>query len=316
MKKHALLLLPLATLLVSCAEVTPPPSNTQFMPATPIVEVPQYVESPKAINNVKMVTGSDPALERAFKQYVNTGKAPNLEGEGFIVLAYSQSQQPVIKVIPYQETVISLEPGEKFTNVSSGDPNKWDYIVAVSGTGSEAQQQVLIKPHLPNIATNLVITTDRRMYNLRFVSMASGTPTRNVRFWYPEKMMTEVNSITAKEASSGVIDTQSVVNVDHLNFNYSMSVQGGGFFSPAPAWKPIQIFDDGTHTFIQFPQGVAQTNLPALWVMENGQQALVNYRTKFPYFVVDKIFKQAVLAIGVGGDKQQVTITNNQYQGG
>lgn len=299
--------------LCSCSEMAPPP-NATFTPATPVFVTPKYVSSPNAANNVKLVTGSDPALEQAFSQYVKTGKAPNVTGEGFIVLAYSRSQQPIIKTMPFQETVISLEPGEKFTNVSSGDPQRWDYTVATSGQGLDAQQQILIKPHMPNIATNLVITTDRRMYNLRMVSSEQGTPTRNVQFWYPEKMMSEVNAITAKEANSGVIDTQSVVNVDKMNFGYNISSTGGGFWSTPPAWKPIQVFDDGTHTFIQFPANVPQDNLPAMWVIENGQQSVINYRSKQPYFVVDKLFKQAILVMGVGSDKQQVTITNTHYQ--
>lgn len=301
------------TALSSCAEAPPP--HAAYTQAQPTVMYPKYVESPKAMNNVKFVTGYDPALERAFKQYVNTGKAPNIEGEGFIVLAYSQSQQPIIKTMVWQATVISLEPGEKFTNITSGDPAQWTYTVAVSGTGSEAQQQVLVKPNAKNLATNMVITTDRRMYNIRLVSIPYGTPTRNVRFWYPEQMMTQVNAITAKEVGSGVIETQSVVNVDNMNFGYSLASQGGGFWSAPPAWKPIQVFDDGTHTFIQFPANVAQDNLPAMWVLENGQQSVINYRAKPPYFVVDKIFKQAVLAMGVGNEKQQVTITNTHYQG-
>lgn len=301
------------TALCSCSEMTLPP-NVTFTPATPVFVTPKYLNNPNAANNVKLVTGSDPALERAFVQYIKTGRAPNVTGDGFIVLAYSRSQQPIIKTMPFEETVISLEPGEKFTNVSSGDPQRWDYTVATSGQGSDAQQQILIKPHMPHIATNLVITTDRRLYNLRLVSSEQGIPTRNVQFWYPEKMMTQVNAVTAKEANNGVIDTQSVVNVDQMNFGYNIRSTGGGFRSTSPAWKPIQVFDDGIHTFIQFPTNVAQDNLPAMWVLENGQQSVINYRAKPPFFVVDKIFKQAILAMGVGNKKQQVTITNTHYQ--
>ena len=42
-----------------------------------------------------------------------------------------------------------------------------------------------------------------------------------------------------------------------------------------------------------------------------GDKELVNYRSKAPYFVVDKLFKQAILELGVGSQQQQVTLTNN-----
>jgi type IV secretion system protein VirB9 len=62
---------------------------------------------------------------------------------------------------------------------------------------------------------------------------------------------------------------------------------------------------------MQFPEGVANRDLPVLFVLENREKELVNFRFKSPYFVVDKLFKKAVLVIGVGSTKKSVTITNN-----
>ncbi len=294
--------------LSSCAN-TQPPSTMNYTAATPVVTYPKYVSVPAA-DNVKLVSGQDPALEKAFKQYTRTGKAPNIISDGFLTLAYNQSQQPIIQTMPFQETVVSLEPGEKFTNISSGDPGRWSYSVAQSGQGAMLQQHVLIKPSEPNLATNLVVTTDRRIYNLRLISSNKGTPTRDVRFWYPSEMTNTVNALTKSAMNAEPVSTASKVNVEQMNFNYSLSSQGGGFWSAAPSWKPTQVFDDGTHTFIQFPANISSGDLPALFVLDNGEQTLVNYRQKAPYFVVDKVFKQAVLVMGVGSDKRQVTINN------
>ena len=100
---------------------------------------------------------------------------------------YDAEKQPIIQTAPFQETVIRLEPGEKFTNISSGDPSRWSYAVAISGKEETAQQNILVKPSLPNIQTNLVITTDKRLYNVSLVSMQTDQFTRSVSFVYPEE---------------------------------------------------------------------------------------------------------------------------------
>jgi type IV secretion system protein VirB9 len=52
------------------------------------------------------------------------------------------------------------------------------------------------------------------------------------------------------------------------------------------------------------------TEAPALFVMaDGGDQALVNYRVRGRYFVVDKLFSRAALVLGVGGHQKRVTVT-------
>jgi type IV secretion system protein TrbG len=286
-----------------------PQQPGHFVAATPVYTAPHYEKVP-ASNQVKLVTGNDPALEKAFQQYMKTGKAPDILSDGFLTIAYNQSQQPIVKTTPYQLTSISLAPGEKFSNVSCGDPGRWSYSVAQSGQGAFVQQHILVKPSMGHLATNLVITTNERIYNLRLISEKNGALTRDIRFWYPNDLLAEVNDATKNSVDTAQMSTKSEVNVDQMNFNYRVTNQGGGFWSSPPNWSPTQIFDDGKHTFIQFPENVSHADLPALFVLENGEQSLVNYRTKAPYFVVDKIFKEAVLVMGVGSKKEQVLIIN------
>lgn len=141
-----------------------------FIAGRQVIERPVFIQVPVHKTNFRLMYGNDPALERAFNQYAKTGKAPNIITDGFVKFAYHAGQQPIIKATPFQETVISLEPGERFTNISSGDPNRWSYSVAVSGSGATLTQNVLIKPSLPDISTNMVITTDKRIYNIKLLS--------------------------------------------------------------------------------------------------------------------------------------------------
>ncbi len=281
-------------LLSGCAQAPPSFTRAQEMQRPPAQRTP-----------CRLTYGNDPSLERAFNHYARTGRAPNIMTDGFIKFGFNAGQQPIIKTMPFQETVISLEPGERFTNISSGDPSRWVYSVAVSGSGAKLQQHVLVKPSLPDISTNLVITTDRRLYNLRLLSSLNAGSSKNVSFWYPDDMLA-----TIKQVDEGSPASSPDVSLNNLNFNYRIS---GRFFSPLPTWSPARVFDDGTHTYIQFPQKIANQELPVLFVSDKNTKELVNYRSKPPYFVVDKLFKQAVLIMGVGHSQTSVTLTNNRY---
>jgi type IV secretion system protein VirB9 len=294
-------------LIAGCTTTTPP----IWLSGTQIVTEPHIIQVPTTPTNDQFLYGDNPLLQRAFNRYVQTGVAPNIITNGFMQMAYNAGQQPIIATTPLQETVISLEPGEKFTNISSGDPNRWSYAVAISGVGANQQQHVLVKPALFDISTNLVITTDRRWYNLRLVSLSHGNITRQVSFWYPAEWVNTANQATLQSTDTPVIASSPVVNLNQLNFAYRMNC--GGFFHPCPVWRPVRIFDDGIHTYIQFPLSMQNQDMPALFVLTGNQQDIVNYRSKAPYIVVDKIFKQAVLIMGVGQQQTKVTIINKGY---
>lgn len=307
MRKHFLMGSFILMCMTGCTTTQTP--EQPFVQTREVISRPALIQVPKEHANYRLLYGNDPSLERAFNQYACTGKAANIVTDGFIKFAYNEGQQPIVKATPFQETVISLEPGERFTNISSGDPNRWSYSVAVSGSGATQQQNVLVKPSLPDISTNMVITTDKRIYNLRLLSSMNAQTTRNISFWYPDEMVNAVNDSTLKQFD-GAVATVPNVSLNNLNFDYRLST---GWFSHTPAWKPIRVFDDGTHTYIQFASIMSNRDMPVLFVQEGYSKELVNYRTKPPYFVVDKIFKQAVLVVGVGYSQTKVTITNNHY---
>lgn len=287
-----------------------------FQSANRVVENPIPIKTPKLQTPYQLAYGNDPALEKAYKRYLSTGKAANIITEGYVQFAYNSGQQPVVETSPFQLTTISLEPGERFTNVTSGDPNRWTYSAAISGSGATKQDHILIKPSQPNISTNFVITTNKRIYNIKAVAGdVGGNYMRNVRFWYPEDITEQLSVYNQREEDRLNQDTTVAklpnLNVDNLNFDYSVS--SGSWFSNGPSWKPSRVFDDGTHTYIQFPANMSYRDMPALFIQNDSKQELVNYRSKPPYFVVDKIFKDAVLVMGVGNSQQKVVIRNNRY---
>ncbi len=298
-----------STALIFMMGCQPQEPTAPYVNAIPLVQQSRVVEIDSTQKNFELLYGNDPALESAFKQYTRTGKAPNVITDGFIRFAYNPGQMPIIKTVPFQETVISLEPGERFTNISSGDPGRWSYSMAVSGAGVRQQQNILVKPTAANLSTNMVVTTDRRIYNLRLLSGTElSLPTRTVSFWYPDEMVGALNS-QIKSEDSHAADLVSHVDLSKVDFKYQIRSKG---FNSRYSWQPTRVFDDGTHTYIQFPEGIKSQDMPALFISSkdgNGQE-LVNYRAKAPYFVVDRLFDNAVLVKGVGSHAQIVSIVH------
>lgn len=300
-----------ALFLVGCAAEQP----QQFQPVTEIVEKPVVVKPPELKMQYQFSYDNNPALKKAYRQYLNTGKAPNITTDGFEQFAYGTGHQPVIATSPLELTVISLEPGEKVTNVSSGDPLRWSYSMAYSGQDKTRQAHVMVKPSQPDISTDLVITTDKRMYTLKMTTTKDAKYVRDVRFWYPQEMQeywdnynAEQTSKLSKEQQDKVAEVPNI-NLNNLNFNYDISHKGW----TTPSWQPTRVFDDGEHTYIQFPPSISSRDMPALFILNGDNKELVNYRAKLPYFVVDKLFQKAVLVTGVGSAQTMVTITNRRY---
>jgi type IV secretion system protein VirB9 len=292
-----------------CASPQPIDTKNLYTP-TRIVEKETYIKSPVNKQSFQLSYGNDPALQRVFNQYISTGKAANIITEGFTKFAYNSGQQVIVKTNPGHQTIISLEPGERFTNVTTGDPSKWTYSAAMSGSGKDQQTHILVVPLYSDISTNMVITTDKRMYNINLVSSMDGKYTKNVRFWYPEEMVNTWNDKTYDAEGRGGSTSAPDVNVTNLNFDYRIS----SGWSSSPSWTPTRIFDDGKQTFIQFPQTMSTRDMPVLFIVDGkNQRALVNYRWHAPYFIVDRVFKEAVLVMGTGGSQQQLRLTNRKY---
>ena len=78
-------------------------------------------------------------------------------------------------------------------------------------------------------------------------------------------------------------------------------------------WKPVRAFDDGSHVYVQMPARMKSSEAPALLINAGSGTQMVNYRVKGNYYVVDRLFSDAILVSGVGRDQDRVTIS---YAGG
>ena len=76
--------------------------------------------------------------------------------------------------------------------------------------------------------------------------------------------------------------------------------------------RGLRAFDDGEKVYIQFPAGIAQGELPPLFVIgARGDGQLVNYRFRTPYYIVDRLFGAAELRLGADkGDMVRIERTD------
>lgn len=197
---------------------------------------------------------------------------------------------------PGQVTDIALQPGETLGAVASGDTVRWVIGDATSGgsdAGDAKRTHVLVKPFTEGLATNLVITTDRRTYHLALTSTAH-TAMLALSWTYPaDQLLALKAAVEATDAARAARSVASGFDIDRLNFGYTI---GGDH----PAWRPLRAFDDGRQTFIEFPASIGEGEAPPLFLVDaRGMASLVNYRVQGRYYVVDRIFAVAELRLGL-----------------
>ncbi|NNE56992.1 MAG: P-type conjugative transfer protein TrbG, partial [Hellea sp.] len=204
---------------------------------------------------------------------------------------------------PEQVTDIALETGEELISVSAGDTVRWMVGDTRSGAGLNAQIHILIKPLTENISTNLIILTSKRTYYVDLVAqpdnympaVAWTYKTRPVPL-QSRQASTPVQYASLRPASS--LAYRDSPALENLNFAYKIK-------GDHPDWRPVRAFDDGDKVFIQFPVTIGRSEAPPLFVeTDSGDSALVNYRVKGRYYVVDRLFDKAELRLGE--KKQQV----------
>ncbi len=227
-------------------------------------------------------------------------QAPDDHGYYNAIMTYDYDPGALYRLYaaPLQLTDIQLQPGERMiSQPAAGDTTRWKVAASLSMEDGVERQHLLITPKRPHIYTSLVIATDRRTYHLELYANKT-TYMAAINWNYSEDTITSFELERSDvERTNAQIDTAKI-SLNDVNFGYQVKVAKG-----SPDWTPTRAFDNGTKTFIQFPDALALSDAPALYVKKYGQQQIVNYRSAGKYYVVDGIF--ARLELRVGGKKQQ-----------
>jgi len=313
MKSIAAVSVTLALMLSACASQqqasTPPPLKI-------VTEAP--TDSPSTLppaSGAQLLAQQPAEVQAAIKEHQQDGKWPVYRTAEYTLYPYNQRPEPAVDCAPLRTTDIQLQPGETITDVALGDTERWMATPAASGDPRNAVPHLAVKPQVPGIETNLTIYTTKHIYHLLLRSR--GHAMREVEFYYPDELSTAMKDADAaaasarQEAADPPGDSDNVVKVaavDPAQLNFAYTVAG----SNVP-WKPIRAFDDGSHVYVQMPAGMKSSEAPALLINAGSGTQMVNYRVKGNYYVVDRLFSDAILVSGVGRDQDRVTIS---YAGG
>lgn len=305
---HVSILL-LLLVLAGCATSGKPPPRisldepirAQPIPEPPkpvaVVEVPQSLPLPDQMKPLPDVADAKPTPEPANAQVrveqanVEARRTPTRDGyiNAIQVWPYSEGALYQVYTSPGRVTVVALEQGEALVTVAAGDTVQWIVGDTASGSGASRHVNVMVKPTRIGLKTNLVITTNRRTYLLELTSTEKAWMA-SVSWEYPKDQLLALQA--QSQAADAAAPVASGMALDQLRFRYAISGDN-------PPWKPLRAFDDGERVYIQFPAGIAQGELPPLFVIgPDGKGELVNYRFHAPYDIVDRLFGAAELRLG------------------
>ena len=136
---------------------------------------------------------------------------------------------------------------------------------------------------------------------------------QEVEFYYPDEVLAAIKDADAaaqtKEATidppgdGNDSDVVKIATVDPAQLNFTYRIDG-----PNLPFRPIRAFDGGSHVYIQMLPGMKTHDAPALLIAAGSGTQTVNYRVEGNYFLVDRLFDEAILVSGVGRQKDHVAI--------
>ena len=294
------------------AQNTPAQPSPAGAPANKGSEVPLNWRPPHAELNAAAVSAAEVS-----HQWETGVATPTPGADGRVVYIFGQGM-PVMVCAPLRVCAIELQAGEHLQNQPQiGDSRRWEITPVLSGSGLEETPLLIVKPIEPGLETDLIVPTDRRTYVFRLVSDPARFVSR-LAFQYPgddgakwaafqarqdaAKRDAEAVAEQAREKDkrAGVVPMAENA-LDNLYFDYKLDGDA--------AYRPQQVFDDGAHTYLIYPNDGRFRELPTLLIVANGKSELVNFRVDGSRYIVDRLFDKAILVVGVGKKQTRVTIT-------
>lgn len=242
------------------------------------------------------------------KEWMNNGNK-SFRGEDGSVTFLHGATMPRIVAAPLRLTDIQLQAGEQIKDVQIGDSTRWMITPSISGSRPHEVSHLMIKPTDVGLETTLVILTNRRTYHLNLLSRRSEyMPIVAFKYkdeinqkWSAYQQHFESQDRATKKNKTLKVTSTLHRNVEDLDFNYELIGE--------TSWKPARVYNDGVKTYIEMPEVMKYQEAPILMVLDSDDNTqLVNYRLKGNKYIVDKLFNQAILIIGVGDNQESITI--------
>lgn len=249
---------------------------------------------PDPLNNILKGTAIALLLTLGFTQEASATREPRpiLIDHRVRTIIYQPDQVYRYTGFYHYETSIEFAPDEQILTISMGDSTAW--MLNPSGF------RLFLKPIEQDATTNMTLITNKRVYlfelharetddiddpNLMFI----------MRFLYPNEAATggggRRGSSDDGTSFSKYLDSVPDPLSDLGKYNLNYTISGTDLIAP------IRIFDDGQFTYFQFRNKNA--DLPAFYMVnDDNSEALINFRTRGDYIVVERVAKRFTLRHG------------------
>lgn len=279
------------------------PKPTPMATAVPVTTPPAKPQTRRA----RVRKPVSPSVARVAAANRAATQEPQAQSFVNAVQVYPFSDGAIYQVYtaPGAVTDLALQPGENLIAVAAGDTVRWVIGDTTSGAGTDKRTHILVKPFATGLATNLIVTTDRRSYHLQLTA-TSRTAMAALSWTYPADQLIALRRAAEQAAAAAPI--AEGLSIESLHFNYRLS-------GDSPAWRPLRAFDDGRQTFVEFSASIAVGEAPPLFIIgPTGEAELVNYRVRGRFYIIDRIFDRAELRLGT--KKQQIVRIDRLAEGG
>lgn len=218
-----------------------------------------------------------------------TQDAANSQDNSTVVFKYAPNQLYKIYCRVGYLTDLAMKKGEKVTFVGGGDTSAW----AVEKATVDGVAHIYIKPTVDTSTTNLIITTNKRSYQLILNTSDWYNPMVAWNYGYEDQ---SENSFREEKNEVGNING----NVETLNFNYKIV---------GKCDKKLMVFDDGEKTIVKFDK--MPKNLPSVFVRNKGKKGLnlVNYKFRNNCCILDRVADEIEIRIT---DKEIIKIKSQK----
>lgn len=184
-------------------------------------------------------------------------------------------------------THVRFAPYEKITNLAVGDSITWLVVESAD------KNAIFIKPTEAGLATNLIVTTDQRVYAFELTSDAASSAQSDdlnflLSFDYPEDELARerARQEASRHAQQQVVSPEPV-GPEAWNLRYE--------YSGSRETKPDRVFDDGKFTYFDF----GSREVPAIFAVDaERNESVVNFHKRGRFIVVERLERQFTLRHG------------------
>ena len=199
-------------------------------------------------------------------------------------------------------TTIIFAPGEEVTNYGSGYSTAWEFATA--------DNKFFLKPKDKDGTTNLVIVTNKRVYNLdvHLVEKASNA-TYKLTYRYPQEYIDAQIKAGQEAYIEGQLKKRDPdLNGDKTAFNYDYTMNFG-MSKTSKNLAPLEAFDNGRFTYLRFKPNA---DFPAVYSVNSDGEAIINSHVEDGYLVIHGVYPEYSLRAG----QDVVGLYNDSYNGG